>query len=84
MKEQILLKTMLRYIENEEVVGDHQHGFTKGKLNQTNLVTVYDTIIALVENGRATDVTCAKHLMPWIWWVDHLVGKKTVWMVTLY
>lgn len=57
MKEHILLKTVLRYMENEEVVGDHQHGFTKGKLNLTNLVTVYDRIIVLVENGRATDVT---------------------------
>ncbi|PKU40555.1 rna-directed dna polymerase from mobile element jockey-like [Limosa lapponica baueri] len=54
--EQILLKSLRRHVENKEVTGDSQHGFTKGKACLTDLMAFYDTATDLVDKGRAADV----------------------------
>ncbi|PKU43316.1 rna-directed dna polymerase from mobile element jockey-like [Limosa lapponica baueri] len=54
--EQILLETLLRHVENKEVISDSQQGFTESKSHLTNLVTFYNSIIVLVDKERATDI----------------------------
>lgn len=54
--EQDLLETILKNVENEEVIDDNQHGSTNWKSLLSNLMAFCDGDKAMVDNGRAIDV----------------------------
>ncbi|GAB0202599.1 mitochondrial enolase superfamily member 1 [Grus japonensis] len=54
--EQLILGVINKHVEEEEVIGSGQHGFTRGKSCLTNLIAFYDGMTGWVDEGRAVDV----------------------------
>ncbi|CAM5123427.1 unnamed protein product [Eretmochelys imbricata] len=54
--EQILKESILKHLEERKVIGNSQHGFTKGKSCLTILLAFYDKITGSVDEGKAVDV----------------------------
>ena len=51
--EQIVLKAVLRHIQNKEMVWKGQHNFTRSKLWLTALVVFCDEVTASLHKGKA-------------------------------
>ncbi|PKU49301.1 rna-directed dna polymerase from mobile element jockey-like [Limosa lapponica baueri] len=54
--ERFVLDVISKHVEEQEVIGSGQHGFTKGKSCLTNLIAFCDVIIRWLDEGRAADV----------------------------
>ncbi|GAB0179931.1 mitochondrial enolase superfamily member 1 [Grus japonensis] len=54
--EQIILSAITPHIQDNQVTGPSQHGFMKGRSCFTNLISFYDEVTLLVDEGKAVDV----------------------------
>ena len=54
--EQIILSAITRHVQNNQVIRPSQHGFMKGRSCLTNLISFYDKVTCLVDEGKAVDV----------------------------
>ena len=53
--EKIMRKRILNHLEKNKIISDHQHGFTKKKSCETNLLESYDFITEMIDKGMAVD-----------------------------
>ncbi|KAK4826466.1 LOW QUALITY PROTEIN: hypothetical protein QYF61_009193 [Mycteria americana] len=56
LMEQIILSAITRHAENNQGIKPSQHGFRKGRSCLTNLISFYDKVTRLVDEGKAVDV----------------------------
>ena len=50
------MKTISKHMKDKKVIGESQHGFTKGKSGLTNLTAFYNEVAGLTEEEKAVDV----------------------------
>ncbi|KAK4823236.1 hypothetical protein QYF61_000096 [Mycteria americana] len=56
LMEQIILSAITRHVENNQGIKPSQHGFRKGRSCLTNLISFYNKVTCLVDEGKAVDV----------------------------
>jgi len=54
--EKVILGVMEKHLRDNAVIGHSQHGFPRGKSCSTNLISFYDKIIHLADQGRPGNV----------------------------
>uniref|UniRef100_A0A8V0X1Q9 Reverse transcriptase domain-containing protein n=1 Tax=Gallus gallus TaxID=9031 RepID=A0A8V0X1Q9_CHICK len=54
--EQIVLREIMWHVQDNQGIRSSQHGFTKGRSCLTNLISFYDLVTRLVDEGKAVDV----------------------------
>ena len=52
----IVLREITRQVHDSQGSNPSQHGFTKGRSCLTNLISFYDLVTCLVDEGKAVDV----------------------------
>ncbi|KAF1503200.1 hypothetical protein FQV18_0001221, partial [Eudyptula minor novaehollandiae] len=54
--EQFILRALTRHVRDNQGIRPSQHGFMRGRSCLTNLISFYDQVTRLVDEGKAVDV----------------------------
>ena len=54
--ERVLIKNLVKYLENNDLLNDGQHGFRKGRSCLSQLMDHYQSLLNIMETGEAADV----------------------------
>jgi len=89
--ERIISEAIMDWLKVNQGIRPSQHGFSNGRSHLTNLISFYDKVICLVDEGKASDVVyldfsnyfdtvAPQHShadagCPWFGWVYTLLGK---------
>ncbi|GAB0190286.1 mitochondrial enolase superfamily member 1 [Grus japonensis] len=62
--EQIILSAITQHVQDTQVIRPSQHGFMKVRSCLTNLISFYDKVTCLMDEGKAVDVVCLDFSKP--------------------
>jgi len=54
--ERFVLSALTRHVQDHQGIRPRQHGFVKGRFCLTSLISFYDRVTRLVDEGKAVDV----------------------------
>ena len=54
--EQIILTAIMQHVQDNQAIRPSQHGFMNGRSCLTQLISSYDKVTRLVDEGKAVDV----------------------------
>ena len=58
VREQIILSAIMQHVQDNQAIRPSQHGFVKGRSCLTKLISFYDRVTCLVDDGKAVDIVC--------------------------
>ncbi|KAK4821391.1 hypothetical protein QYF61_019292 [Mycteria americana] len=72
LMEQIIVSAITWHVEDNQGIKPSQHGFRKGRSCLTNLISFYDKVTRLVDEGKAVDVVYLDFTKP----LTHVLLEK--------
>ena len=55
-KESLMRDQIVRHLENNQIIGETQHGFRKGRSCLTNILSFLDKVTSSIDSGSSIDV----------------------------
>ncbi|KAK4822681.1 hypothetical protein QYF61_019550 [Mycteria americana] len=63
--EQIILSAIMQHVQDNQVIRPSQHGFVKGRSCSTNVISFYEKVTHLVDEGTAVHVVYLDFTFSW-------------------
>jgi hypothetical protein len=75
--EKVVLTQVAQYMEDNDIIPHHHHGGRRGHGTATALITLFDNLTHLLEDGRDTAILVIDQSAAYDVIVNHILPQKT-------